>query len=65
MRRSAEDALLPLGGDQLPEDPRPSKAIPQPTKTRTITAELTFQWSVPGSTLPVAKMPVAPSLVVA
>ena len=37
MRRSAEDALLPLAGDQLPEDPRPSKAIPQPTKTRTIT----------------------------
>ena len=36
-RRSAEDALLPLGGDQLPEDPRPSKAIKQPTKTRTIT----------------------------
>ena len=25
-----------LQGDQLPEDPRPSKAIPQPTKTRTI-----------------------------
>ena len=37
MQRSAEDALLPLAGDQLPEDPRPSKAIPQPTKTRTIT----------------------------
>ena len=37
MRRSAEDALLPSAGDQLPEDPRPSKAVPQPTKTRTIT----------------------------
>ena len=36
MRRTAEDALLPHAGDQLPEDPRPSKAIPQPTKTRTI-----------------------------
>ena len=37
MRRSAEDALLPSAGDQLPEDPRPSKSAPQPTKTRTIT----------------------------
>ena len=36
MRRTAEDALL-HAGDQLPEDPRPSKAIPQPSKTRTIT----------------------------
>ena len=37
MRRTAADALLPCAGDQLPEDPRPSKAVPQPTKTRTIT----------------------------
>ena len=37
MRRKAEDAVLPSAGDQLPEDPRLSKATPQPSKTRTIT----------------------------
>lgn len=36
MRRKAEDASLPLTGDQLPLDPRPSKAILQPARTRVI-----------------------------
>ena len=36
MRRKADDAFLPPSGDQLPEDPRLSKTIPQPSRTRTI-----------------------------
>ena len=36
MRRKADDAFPPPTRNQLPMDPRPSKAIPQPEKTRFI-----------------------------